>query len=137
MEEHSRLFTPVVSLSALNTFVNVYTINGNEVYDGRTFLKDAECSLTRVLRENKHTKVKLIFKCKMEKETDEGIIIKDFDFHSKIELNLEGTDENELYGIMIDTIEEKIQKLEYTKDTGWHFHSVIRLEYYILLNGCL
>ena len=31
------------------------------------FLKDAEGSITRVLRENKHTKVKLIFKCNMEK----------------------------------------------------------------------
>ena len=36
-----------------------------------------------------------------------GEIIRPFDFHSKIEVNLDGTDENELYEIMIDTIKEK------------------------------
>ena len=67
-EERSRLFTPVLSQSALNDFVDVYTINGNEVYDGLTFLKDAEDNLTRVLRENKPTLVKLIFICKFKKK---------------------------------------------------------------------
>ena len=132
-EERSRLFTAVLSLSALNDFVNVYTINGNEVYDGRTFFKTAEGSLTRVLRENKSNTVKLIFKCKMqrEEENEDGetfINIQPFAFHSDKLLNLEGTDENELYNIMTDTIEEKIQKLEHAADTGWHFHSVIKLE---------
>ena len=133
VEEHSRLFTPVINQSALNEFANVYTINGNEVYDGRTFLNNAKGSLTRVLRENKPTIVKLIFKCEMQKEEEyeDGeiiIIIKPFDFHSEKEFNLEGTDENELYGVMIDTIEEKIQKVERAEGTGWHFHSVISLE---------
>ena len=101
VEEHSRLFTPVITQSALNEFANVYTINGNEVYDGLTFLNNAKGSLTRVLRENKPTMVKLIFKCNMQKqeENEDGeiiIIIKPFDFHSEKELNLEGTDENEL-----------------------------------------
>ena len=132
-EERSRLFTPVLCLSALNDFINVYTINGNEVYDGRTFFRTAEGSLTRVLRENKQTLVKLIFKCKMEREeqNEDGemiIVIRPFDFHSKKLLNLEGTDENELYNIMIDTIEEEIQKTEHAPDTGLHFHSVIKLE---------
>ena len=36
-EERSRLFTPVLSLSALSEFANVYTINGNDAYDGRSF----------------------------------------------------------------------------------------------------
>ena len=67
-EERIRLFTPVLSLSALSEFVNVYTINGNDVYDGRTFFRTAESSLTRVLRENKQTRVKLNFKCEMQRE---------------------------------------------------------------------
>ena len=129
VEERSRLFTPVVSRSALNEFVSVYTINGNQVYDGLTFLKNAEDSLTRVLRENKPTKVKLIFKCNFLKKTDEGLVIKPFEFHSEKEENSEGMDENELYNVMIDTIEEKMQKLE-VQETGWHFHSVISLELY-------
>ena len=132
-EERNRLFTPVLSLSALNEFANVYTINGNEVYEWRTFFRTAEGSLTRVLRENKHTRVKLIFKCKMqrEEENEDGetiIVIRPFNFHSKKELNLEGTDENVLYNKMVDTIEEEIQKTENAEGTGWHFHSVISLE---------
>ena len=106
-EERSRLFTPVLSLSALGEFANVYTINGNDAYDGRTFFRTAESSLTRVLRENKQTRVKLTFKCKMQREEkDENgvpfINIKPFNFHSRKEFNLEATDENELYNVMVD-----------------------------------
>ena len=132
-EERSRLFTPVLSLSALSKFANVYTINGNDVYDGRTFFRTAEGSLTRVLRENKQTRVKLILKCEMQREEkDENgepfINIKPFNFHSKKEFNLEATDENQLYNKMIDTIEEEIQKTEEAEGTGWQFVRVICLE---------
>ena len=77
----------------------------------------------------------------MIKDNIEEEIIKPFVFHSGIELNLEGTDEDELFDTMIDTIEEKIQKLEsgYQGGTGWHFHSVIGLELHTVewvpLNG--
>ena len=64
----------------------------------------------------------------MIKEEPDGEIIRPFEFHSKIEVNLEGTDENELYNNMLDTIEEKIQKLEHAEGTGWRLHSVINLE---------
>ena len=127
-EEHDRLFEAKETESALRNFSRVYIINGIEDYDGISFLKDVEGSITRVLRENKQTKVKLIFKCNMVREKDVEIIIRPFDFRSNMEINLEGTDENELYDVMIDTIEDKIQKLENTADTGWHFHSVINLE---------
>ena len=132
-EERNRLFTPVLSLSALSEFANVYTINGNDVYDGRTFFRIAESSLTRVLRENKQTRVKLIFKCEMQREEkDENgepfINIKPFNFHSKKEFNLEATDENELYNVMVDTIEEEIQKTEQAEGTGWQFVRAICLE---------
>ena len=46
----------------------------------------------------------------MIREKDGEIIIRPFVFHSNMEINLEGTDENELYNVMIDTIEERIQK---------------------------
>ena len=64
----------------------------------------------------------------MIKEGPDGEIIRPFEFHSKSEVNLEGTDENELYNYMLDTIEEKIQKLEHAEGTGWRLHSVINLE---------
>ena len=47
----------------------------------------------------------------MVREKDGEIIIRPFDFHSNMEINLKEKDENELYDVMIDTIEEKIQKL--------------------------
>ena len=127
-EEHDRLFEAKETDSALRYFAKVHTINGIEGYDGRTFLNDAENSITRVLRENRQTKVKLIFKCYLIKEGPDGEIIRPFEFHSKIEVNLEGMDENELYNNMLDTIEEKIQKLEHVEGTGWRLHSVINLE---------
>ena len=127
-EEHDRLFEARETESALRYFAKVYTINGIEGYDGRTFLNDAENSITRVLRENRQTKVKLIFKCYMIKEGPDGEIIRPLELHSKSEVNLEGTDENELYNNMLDTIEEKIQKLEHAEGTGWRLHSVINLE---------
>ena len=61
----------------------------------------------------------------MERERDGEIILRPFDFHSNMEINLEGTDENELYRNMLDRIEEKIQKLEAAEGTGWRLHSVI------------
>ena len=56
------------------------------------------------------------------------INIKPFNFHSRKEFNLEATDENELYNVMVDRIEEEIQKVEQAEGTGWYFHSVICLE---------
>ena len=62
----------------------------------KLFLNGAEDSITKVLRENRQTKVKLIFKCNMIREGPDGEIKRPFDFHSKIEVNLDQTDENEL-----------------------------------------
>ena len=109
-EEHDRLFEAKETESALGNFTKVYAIDGIDGYDGGTFLNDAKDSITRVLRENRQTKVKLFFKCNMIKEGPDGEIIKPFGFHSMTEINLEGTDENELYDKMIDTIEEKNTK---------------------------
>ena len=64
----------------------------------------------------------------MIKEGPDGEIIRPFEFHSTTEVNLEGTDENGLYNNMLDTIEEKIQKLEHAEGTGWRLHSVINLK---------
>ena len=73
-EEHSRLFTPVISQSALNEFANVYNINGNEVYDGRTFLNEARDSITRVLRGNNLLKLSYFLNviCKEKKKMKMG-----------------------------------------------------------------
>ena len=84
--------------SALRRFARVYAIDGMEGYDARSFLDSARENITSVLRNNRRTKVKLIFKCYMEKPSILGeIIIRKFAFHSEIHINLDGTDEEELY----------------------------------------
>ena len=55
------------SESALSDFARVYTVDGMEGSDARSFLHDARENITSVLRNNRRTKVKLILKCYMEK----------------------------------------------------------------------
>ena len=50
------------SNSALRNFAKVYTIDGKLGFDPRSFLTGAKQNLTSVLRNNRRTKVKLIFK---------------------------------------------------------------------------
>ena len=128
-EEHDRIFQYVESRSALKDFAKVYTIQGSDVYDRRTFLNEARNSITSILRRNKQTKVELVFHCNMEREVlGVGIRVRPFRFASRHELNLQSTDEDELYDIMIDRIEEEIQKVENAEGTGWKLHSIISLE---------
>ena len=60
------------SNSALRGFAIVYTIDGIEGFDARSFLNSARENITRVLRENRETKVKLIFKCNMISVTNQA-----------------------------------------------------------------
>ena len=100
-------FEVIESNSALRNFARVYTIDGIEGYDARRFLDGARENMTRVLRNNHRTKVKLIFKCYMERSSNLGeTVIKPADFHSDIEVNLDGTDERELYDTMVERIIE-------------------------------
>ena len=90
--------------SALRNFAKVYTINGIEGYDALSFLQNARENITNVLRNNRRTKVKLIFKCYIEfLRTHE---IKPADFNSNIEVNIDGTDEKELYDTMVERVLE-------------------------------
>ena len=60
--EQMKSFEARESNSALRNFARVYTINGIEGYEPRTFLFYARRNITRILRNNRNTKVKLIFK---------------------------------------------------------------------------
>ena len=111
--------------SALKEFAKVYTIKGIEGYDARSFLLCAFQSMTSVLWDNRKTKVKLIFKCKIELlKTSETI---ERNFHSGIEVNLDGTDERDLYITMTERILQELATF-IAKDTKSRFHSIIRLE---------
>ena len=58
--EH-QLFEVIESNSALREFTRVYTIDGIEGYDAESFSDGARENMTRVLWNNRNTKVKLIF----------------------------------------------------------------------------
>ena len=67
--------------SALKEFAKVYTIKGIKGYDARNFLLNAFKNMTRVLRDNRKTKVKLILKCYMKRgNTPEEMEIKPAEF---------------------------------------------------------
>ena len=116
------------SNSALRDFARVYTINGIEGIDARSFLDNVRENITRVLRENWGEKVKLIFKCYMERPSTLGeTVIKPADFHSDIHINLDGTDENDIYIIMTERILEKMATFQ-SMGSGWRLYSIDKLE---------
>ena len=124
---------------ALRNFTRVYTIEGIEGVDARTFLDSARENITSVLRENRETKVKLILKCNMERPSNLGeTVIKPANFHSDNHINLEGTDEDDIYIIMTERILEKMATFQ-SMGSGWRLYSIIKLELhtarYIPLRG--
>ena len=126
------------SNSALTNFARVYTIDGIEGVDARSFLNSVRENITRVLRENRETKVKIIFKCNMIREGPDGEIISPAGFHSDIHINLVGTDEDDIYIIMTERILENMATIQ-SKGSGWRLHSIINLELHTVrynpLNG--
>ena len=123
--EQMKSFEVRESNSALRNFAKVYTIDGIERYDALMFLQNARQNITDVLRNNRRTKVKLDIHCNMERITTGEI--KPSEFHTSIELNLDGTDEKELYDTMVERILEKTATFLAT-GSEWRFHSVIKLE---------
>ena len=127
--KRKRIFEVKESDSALKNFANVYTVDGKDGFDPQSFMDGARENMTGLLRNNRNTKVKLILKCYMISERDN--LIKDFPFHSEIEINVEGTDENEIYITMTDTILERIANLINGSSgggSGWVFYKIIKLE---------
>ena len=125
------------SNSALRDFARVYTINGIEGIDARSFLDNVRENITRVLRENRGTKVKLIFKCYMERPSTLGeTVIKPAAFHSDIHINLDGTDEDDIYIIMAERILEKMATFQ-SMGSGWRLYSIIKLELHTVRNNPL
>ena len=116
------------SNSALRNFARVYTIDGIEGVDARSFLDSARENITNVLRENRETKVKLIFKCYMERSSILGeTVIKPANFHSNNHINLEGTDEDDIYIIMTERILEKMATFQ-SGGERVRLYSIIKLE---------
>ena len=121
------------SASALRNFARVYTINGREGTDVRSFFLSVRGSITRILRNNRRTKVKLVLICNMEKPSTLGeIIIAPSNFSSEIELNLDGTDEDDLFVRMTERAIENMASQQQAEGSGWRLHSIIRLELHVV-----
>ena len=139
IEEHVRTNYPQrqpfevrESNSALRNFARVYTIDGIERFDAESFFQNIRQNISSILRNNRGTKVKLIFKCNMKRPSNLGeTVITPADFHSNIEINLDGMDEEELYDTMVERIMEKIATFQ-SMGSGWIFHSIIKLELYTI-----
>ena len=102
------------------------------MYDARRFLDGARENMMRVLRNNRGKKVKLIFKCnnfmvRVMPSILGEMVIKPADFHSGIEVNLDGTDERELYDTMVQRIIDKMATFP-SMGSGWNLYNIIQLE---------
>ena len=64
-EEHDKIFTFRRETSAFNNYINQYVIDGSDVYDGLSFLREAKASIINTLNLNRGSKVILYFNCVM------------------------------------------------------------------------
>ena len=76
-----------------------YRIDGKDWIDPDLFLDNSKQSITNIFIVRRQTKVKLILSCMIEKvDLKSGeVIVKEVEFHSKTEVNLESTDSSELF----------------------------------------
>ena len=126
-------FEVIESASALREFARVYTINGREGIDVRPFFQRVREPITGILRNNRRTKVKIILICNMERPSTLGeIIIAPSNFSSEIEVNLDGTDEDDLFIRMTERAMENMANLLQVEGSGWRFHSIIKLELHVV-----
>ena len=58
--------------------------------------------------------------------------IKPVDFHSDIRVNLDGTDERELYDRMVERIIEKMATFQ-SMGSGWRLYNIIQLELHTVI----
>ena len=128
-KKKSSLYELKESKSALRKFTMQYVIEGRAGYDPESFMTDVKRSVINFLRNNRRTKVKLILRCNMEKNnisTGEVITHKTA-FSSKPEVNLEGTDVDDLYNTMLDRVLETLATFQ-RDGSNWTFKSIICLE---------
>ena len=128
-KKKSSLYELKESKSALRKFSKQYTIEGRAGYDPESFMADVKRSIINFLRNNRRRKVKLILRCNMEKNnisTGEVITHKTA-FHSKPEVNLEGTDVDNLYDTMVDRVLETLATFQ-RNGSNWTFKSIICLD---------
>ena len=128
-ELKERSFELKESKSALRRFTTQYVIEGRTRYDPQSFMLYARRVVIKLLRKNRKIKVKLILRCNMEKIifSTGDVITEQAPFHSKAEVNLEGTDVDDLYEAMTDRVLESTATFQ-MRGSNWTFKSIISLE---------
>ena len=130
-EEEKKLFTPTKEKSAFKNFTVQYVIKGEPLYDPTEFLQIAAPYVINIMNSNRNIKTRLYLNCYMTKgeiDPDGFKKIRKFAFHSiGQKIITESTDVNEIYGEMVDEIEEEIQKVEQAEGSGWVFLEVENL----------
>ena len=130
-EEEKELFTPVKEKSAFKNYVVQYVIKGDPLYGPTEFLQIAKPYVIDIMDKNRNIKAKLYLYVWMKRPDDDFPVIKKFAFHSiGQKIITEATDVNEIYGEMLDEIEEEIQKVEQAEGSGWVFLEVENLTLY-------
>ena len=128
-EEYDKIFTFRKELSAFNNFTDQYVIDGSDIYDGLSFLKEAKNSIINTLESNRGIKARLYFNCVMVRIVGGYEVRDNFYFHSGLKIILENTNVEEVYEEMVDEIEAAIQKAM-AEGTGWRFESIIDIKLY-------
>ena len=129
-EEHKRIFTPIMEVSAFKNYTNQYVIYGALGYDPMEFLADAKPFILNIFNSNRNIKTILYLHCLMSRREpgDLLVVTNKFAFHSKgLKLILEGTDVSDLYNEMAEEIEEEIQKVQDAEGSGWQFTAVEKM----------
>ena len=120
--------------SALNNFTRQFVIDGKDGFSPKDFLIATKPKIIEKLKENKQTKTKMILFCDMERAVmSTGEVIQDeAAFHSQIEINLDATDENEIFNEMKDKILENIAQFQ-LRGSNWRFVRIEKLKYILLI----
>ena len=127
--QRKELYELKESKSALRKFTMQYVIEGRAGYDPESFMLDVKQAVINFLRKTRRTKVKLILRCNMEKNniSTGEVIVNKTSFHSKPEVNLEGTDVDDLYNTMVDRVLEAMATFQ-RDGSNLTFKSIICLE---------
>ena len=117
------------SASALRGFARQFRIEGMPRHAPREFMQLVRINILNLMRENRQTRVRVILTCEMTREElfSENIQILNSYFNSETVENLEATDESEVYGAFIQTIEERIQNFN-QRGSNWRFERVLSLD---------
>ena len=126
---HAHDFEIRESESALKGFTKQFTIDGHEGIDPQSFLDVVETEVTKLLSQNRQTKVNLILTCTMERvniKTGE-VTITNAPFRSNTVIILDETDVKELYRNASDKIIESMASFQ-MRGSNWQFRSVVNLD---------